>query len=89
MINELQAANAATPKPIQVPQPAERPAPTRPGDVPPDEVLAAWIRRAKQLPEVRTDLIERIKAEIAAGTYETPEKIEAAIDRLLEDLYGI
>ena len=34
--------------------------------------------------ENRTELIKRIKAEIAAGTYETPEKIEQAAERILD-----
>jgi hypothetical protein len=33
--------------------------------------------------EVRLDLVARVRAEIAAGTYETAEKWEAALDRLL------
>jgi hypothetical protein len=30
----------------------------------------------------RAALVERVRREIAAGTYETPEKWEAALDRL-------
>ncbi len=37
-------------------------------------------------PEVRTDLVARVRREIAAGTYDTPEKWEAALDRLLDQL---
>jgi anti-sigma28 factor (negative regulator of flagellin synthesis) len=33
--------------------------------------------------ETRAERLERIKREIAAGTYETPEKLEAAIERML------
>jgi len=47
--------------------------------------LAAQIA---ELPEVRTELVERVKAEIAAGTYETPERIEIALTRLMEELTG-
>lgn len=54
-----------------------------------DETLAHWIRRVKQLPPVRRELIERIRAEIAAGDYETPERLEAAVERLLQDLRGM
>ncbi len=32
--------------------------------------------------EVRQDLVARVRAEIAAGTYDTEEKWEAALDRL-------
>lgn len=31
----------------------------------------------------RAGLVEQIRREIAAGTYETPEKLEAALERLL------
>ena len=35
---------------------------------------------------VRQDLVDRVKQEIAAGTYDTPEKIDAALEELLSDL---
>ncbi len=41
---------------------------------------------AQELPDVRADLVSRVKAELAAGVYETPDKIEVAIERLLDDL---
>jgi negative regulator of flagellin synthesis FlgM len=37
---------------------------------------------------VRTDLVERVRNEIAAGTYETPERIDAVVDRLLPEIFG-
>jgi hypothetical protein len=36
--------------------------------------------------EIRTDLVERVRREIAAGVYETPEKWDIALQRLLERL---
>jgi anti-sigma28 factor (negative regulator of flagellin synthesis) len=39
-------------------------------------------------PSIRTDLVERIRREIADGTYETPEKWDIALDRLLDRLEG-
>ncbi len=36
--------------------------------------------------EFRPDLVERVRSEIAAGTYDTPEKLEAALDRLFDRL---
>ena len=33
--------------------------------------------------EVRFDLVNRIRMEINAGTYETPDKLEAALDKML------
>jgi hypothetical protein len=35
---------------------------------------------------IRHDLVARVRREIAEGTYETPEKWEAALDRLAERL---
>lgn len=35
---------------------------------------------------MRLDLIERVRREIAEGVYETAEKWEKALDRLLEEL---
>jgi negative regulator of flagellin synthesis FlgM len=35
---------------------------------------------------VRTDLVARVKNEIAAGTYETEAKLDAALERLLDDV---
>ncbi|MEM6799684.1 MAG: flagellar biosynthesis anti-sigma factor FlgM [Planctomycetota bacterium] len=36
--------------------------------------------------EVRTDRVADIRAQIAQGAYETPEKIDAALDRLLDEI---
>jgi len=35
---------------------------------------------------MRLDLIVRVRREIADGTYDTPEKWEKALDRLLDKL---
>lgn len=35
---------------------------------------------------VRQELVARIRDEIAAGTYETPEKLDAAVEGLAQDL---
>lgn len=39
-----------------------------------------------QLPEIRHERVEEIRREISAGTYETPEKLELALDRLFDEL---
>ena len=36
--------------------------------------------------DVRTELVSRIRAEIANGTYETPDKLDAAISRLIDEI---
>ncbi len=35
---------------------------------------------------VRQDLVARIRQQIDAGSYETPEKLERAVDRLLDQI---
>jgi hypothetical protein len=35
---------------------------------------------------IRQELVQRVRREIQAGTYDTPEKWQAALDRLLERL---
>ena len=42
--------------------------------------------RAAEGGDIRTDLVSRIRAEIAAGTYDTPDKMNVAVDRLLDEL---
>jgi negative regulator of flagellin synthesis FlgM len=36
--------------------------------------------------EIRSDLVARVRSEIAAGTYETPDKMAAALDRLVDEI---
>ena len=47
---------------------------------------AQLLSKIAELPDVREDLINRIKASIADGSYETEDKTDAAIDALLEDI---
>jgi negative regulator of flagellin synthesis FlgM len=42
--------------------------------------------QASETGDVRTDLVARVRNEIAAGTYETPAKLDAALERLLDEL---
>lgn len=50
---------------------------------------AAETRAAEQVagPDgVRTALVERLRAEIASGSYESGDKLETAVDRLLDEI---
>jgi negative regulator of flagellin synthesis FlgM len=49
-------------------------------------LAAKLAAKLQEIPDVRADLVAKVKAEIAAGTYETPERLEVAIDRLLNDI---
>ncbi len=41
-----------------------------------------------RLPEIRHEKVEAIRQQIASGVYETPEKLEMALDRLIDELHG-
>ncbi len=47
---------------------------------------ARLVEQARQIPDVRQDRVETIRTQIAAGTYETPEKLDVAVDRLLDEI---
>ncbi len=36
--------------------------------------------------EIRTGLVENIRAQIASGQYDTPEKLDVALSRMLNEL---
>jgi negative regulator of flagellin synthesis FlgM len=42
--------------------------------------------RAAEAGEARHELIANIRHQIAAGTYETPEKLDVAVNRLLDEI---
>ena len=41
-----------------------------------------------QLPEIRHEKVAEIRSRIEAQTYETPEKLEVTVERLLKELRG-
>ena len=47
---------------------------------------AQLLSKLAEMPDVRQDLIDQVRAEIDAGTYETAEKIDQVLDNLPEDL---
>ena len=52
------------------------------------EVSGAARLRAKlaELPEVRQELIDRVRTQIDADVYVTDEKVDAAVDGLIQDI---
>lgn len=48
--------------------------------------MARYLNMLNELPEVRADLVQRVRDEIESGTYDTPERFEAAIEQLARDL---
>ncbi len=44
--------------------------------------------KVQAIPEVRAELVQGVKEEIAAGTYETPARIEQTVAKLMDELFG-
>jgi len=47
---------------------------------------AQLLDQVEDVPEIRMDKVASIRSQIEAGTYETPEKLDVAIDRLLDEI---
>jgi negative regulator of flagellin synthesis FlgM len=64
-------------------------APSQPGAIR-DELQISdagqMVDQVRQLPEIRQDRVNQIRAQIAQGTYETDDKLEIAIGRLMDEL---
>ncbi len=48
--------------------------------------LATLRSKYDSLPEIRSELVSRVRTEIANGTYETEDKFDQAVESLFEDL---
>lgn len=72
-------------------RPASTPAPSGPRgsntvdqlDISPEADL---VSRVRDVPDIRQDKVDSIRAQIAAGTYETEQKLEEALSRLLDEI---
>lgn len=47
---------------------------------------ADFVSQVRDLPAIRADRVAQIKAQIQAGTYETDEKLDIALSRLLDEI---
>ena len=47
--------------------------------------MALYLSKLRALPEIRQDLVDSVRAQIASGSYDTPDKLDAALDELLSD----
>ena len=63
----------------------QRVAETRPDRVELSE-HARLLDRLRQMPDVRSELVSTVRQAITDGTYDTPEKLDPAVARLLDDL---
>lgn len=49
---------------------------------------AAMVSQLRDLPDIRADRVAEIRAQIASGVYETDDKLDIALGRLLDELSG-
>jgi anti-sigma28 factor (negative regulator of flagellin synthesis) len=61
--------------------------PTSVSDTVEISTAAKLAAKVQSEPLVRTELVDRVKAEIQAGRYETPERIDATVEALLGELF--
>lgn len=47
---------------------------------------ARLLNKLANMPSIRQDLVDRVKQEIQGGTYDTPERVEGALNSLMDDL---
>lgn len=47
--------------------------------------VAQYLRRLSDLPAIREDLIARVREQIESGAYDTPERLDRALDELIAE----
>jgi anti-sigma28 factor (negative regulator of flagellin synthesis) len=47
---------------------------------------ADFVAQARELPEIREERVAALRAQIQSGTYETADKLDVALSRLLDEL---
>ena len=47
---------------------------------------ADFVAQARELPEIREDRVAALKAQIQSGAYETADKLDMALSRLLDEI---
>ena len=81
----------AAPKAIEpadaVPKSGPLPEPFKVSDTVEISAAARLAAKIQDVPEVRAELVQRVKTEIETGVYETPERVEIAVNRLMEELF--
>jgi len=85
-------AHVHGPHPINPPHKVQPPqsAPQSSGVQGADELniseAAQAISKARDVPSIRQDRVAEIRAQIAEGVYETEEKLDIAVERLLDEI---
>jgi negative regulator of flagellin synthesis FlgM len=85
-------AHVHGPQAVSAPHAARSPQPAAATESPAihDEVnisdAARMVEQVHQAPAIQQDRVDSIRAQIAAGTYETPDKVNVAVNRLLDEI---
>jgi anti-sigma28 factor (negative regulator of flagellin synthesis) len=82
-LRRIQSDAAATQRPQQEDIRSAGPRGSDSADLSP---VSKFLSELKTGAPVREELVARVKDEIEAGTYETPEKLDAVLDDVTEDL---
>lgn len=61
-------------------------APSRPSDRVDISDRARLLSKLASMPDIRQDVVDRVRAEIASGSYDSDEHLDQAIKNLAEDL---
>ena len=59
---------------------------TQPADKVELSTAAQLLGKIARLPDIRQELVDHVRTQIELDSYETPEKVDAAIDAVAEDL---
>lgn len=73
-------------RPMEPTGPTAEPKTLAPRDEVAISAAGMMLEKLHESPELRAARLAEIKAAIEAGTYETPEKLEAALSRMLDEL---
>lgn len=71
---------------IRQAQPMARPEAPQIADEVDISEAAQFAEQIQQMPDIREDRVEAVRLQIAEGTYETSDRLNAAIERLLDEI---
>src|SRR4051812_13388869 len=62
-----------------------RAGPERPSDRVDISDRARFLNKLASLPDIRQDVVDRLRDQVAAGDYDTPDKLDQALSSLLDE----
>ena len=78
------------PQPVQPNRPAKAPEAAKAAATPKTDaaeisIEARLLDKLHKTPEIRQEKVDALRAQIEAGTYETPERLRAAVEKMFEE----